>query len=381
VYKRQMYDPLVVDTFVRVHKTIAPEPMQGGPPARVLNEIATAQKAVPLPHSPPVLDEISASADEMLKLYDLARGLAGQVSVPDAGDMIAKHLRRLIPASLCVFYVYDQIADELEAKHSVGEGAALVRGMRIALGERLSGWVAANRQTIANSDPVLDFGDVARSLKLRSCLSTPLVHGKELVGVLSLYTAEVNGFSEDHRRIIEVIAHQIALTFKHAISFDGLPRRDSVTGLPHLNQLEQLVQLEGGDTGRTPFALLFIDVTDLNSINLAHGRETGDQALRHVVQHTRRGLRVADILFRNSSDEFVALLHATDADTAAIVASRIRERISDDPVTATDGSTFTIRATVTAVCAPGDGASLNDLLATAKGKSASATGSPTSVIH
>ena len=108
-----MYDPLIVDTFVKVHKTIAPEPASGGPPARILNEIATARKEVPPPINSPALDEISASADEMLKLYDLARGLAGQVSVGDAGEMIAKHLRRLIPASLCVFYVYEQKVNEL----------------------------------------------------------------------------------------------------------------------------------------------------------------------------------------------------------------------------------------------------------------------------
>src|SRR5436189_2123426 len=39
-----MYDPLVVDTFVRVHEAIAPEPTRSGPPQDVLNEIASARK-------------------------------------------------------------------------------------------------------------------------------------------------------------------------------------------------------------------------------------------------------------------------------------------------------------------------------------------------
>lgn len=378
-----MYDPLIVDTFVRVHKAIEPAPVQGGPRVRVLNEIAIARKAIAPPPESPVLDEISASADEMLKLYDLARALAGQVSLVDAGDMIAKHLRRLIPASLCVFYLYDQIADELEAKHAVGEGMSLVRGMRISLGERLSGWVAANRQTISNSDPVLDLGDVARSptFRLRSCLSTPLLHGKELVGVLSLYSVDLNGFSEDHRRVIEVIGRQIALTLKHALEFDGTPRRDPLTGLPHFSQLEQMVQLDSSDAGRTPFALLFIDLSGLKAVNATHGREAGDEALRHVVKHARGGLRVADILFRNASDEFVALLHATDVDTAESIASRIRNRISAEPVSTLDGSVVTVHATVTVVCAPGDGLSLTELLTAAKRKTLPAAPSHSPRIH
>jgi GAF domain-containing protein len=84
--------------------------------------------------------------------------------------------------------------------------------MRVALGQRLSGWVATNRQTIVNSDPVLDFGDAARehTLGLKSCLSTALLIGDELVGVLSLYSTETSAFSEDHKRIIEGVASQAA---------------------------------------------------------------------------------------------------------------------------------------------------------------------------
>ena len=40
----------------------------------------------------------------MLTLFDLARGLNNQMSVQDAGDVIAKHLRRLVPTSLLVFF-------------------------------------------------------------------------------------------------------------------------------------------------------------------------------------------------------------------------------------------------------------------------------------
>src|SRR5258705_2574490 len=147
----------------------------------------------------------------MLTVYELARALTGHVSLDDAGEAIAKHVGRLIPSSLCVFYLYDRASDELEARHAVGEGASLVRGMRIVLGQRLSGWVAANRQTIFNSDANLDFGGAAKShiLRLRSCISTSLVFDDELVGVLSLYSAEVDGFADDHKRIIEAVARQI----------------------------------------------------------------------------------------------------------------------------------------------------------------------------
>ena len=379
-----MYDPLIVDTFAKVHSAIAPEEPTQGPPQYALAEIATARKTL-APHATgPVLDEIAASADEMLTLYELARSLGGQVSVGDAGDVIANHLRRLIPSSLCVFFLYDDRSGEIEATHAVGDGAKVVRGTRIQLGQRLSGWVAAHRQTISNSDPVLDLGEMARqrSLALKSCISTPLLADDDhLIGVLTLYSSESNAFNEDHRRVIEAVARQIAQTFRRAVEFDQSPRRDPLTGLPNERQLEQLVQASLDDSGSTSFTLLLIDIHDLKSINTTYGRTAGDQVLNHVVHHARHGLRMADILFRNTSDEFVAFLNATDSDTASVVAARICDRITEHPVRLSNGTSVPVEATVIAVRAPRDGRSLNDLLSSARRRGHRSNESENASVH
>lgn len=379
-----MYDPMIVDTFFQVHLTSTPAELpRQGPPSDVLNTIARSRRAAPSVHTGATPAEITAGADEMLTVYELARALAGQVGLADAGDVIGKHLRRLIPAALCVFYVYDHSSDELEARHVVGEGGVVIRGLRIGLGQRLSGWVAANRQTILNSDAALDFGEVARSdsLRLRTCLSTPLVFNDALIGVLSLYSNQLNGFNDDHKRVIEVVARQIAYIFKNATEFDSASRRDTLTGLPNLEQLEQFVDAPGlkGHMQRSAFTLLFIDVVDLKRINATHGRKVGDAALVHVVRHATAGLRLADILFRYGSDEFVALLNDTNADSAVIVGERIREGLRSHPMTV-DELSISVEVSVVAVCSPSDGDVLPALVETArtraKGGAIASQGSP-----
>src|SRR5205823_3653935 len=71
-----MYDPLIVDTFVRVHDELAPDATTSGPPREALDEITSSTQAAVVVGSSR-LDEIAASADEMLTLYELARALAG----------------------------------------------------------------------------------------------------------------------------------------------------------------------------------------------------------------------------------------------------------------------------------------------------------------
>ena len=85
----------------------------------------------------------------------------------------------------------------------------------IGIGERLSGWVGANRRTILNSDPALDLGDYARrpGVSLNNTLSVPVLGGRDLLGVLSVYRDEP--FSEADRARLETIARLFATRLAH----------------------------------------------------------------------------------------------------------------------------------------------------------------------
>ena len=315
-----MYDPLVVDAFTRVHITIAPNPTPSVPQSS-LKAITEASSPGPAVLEPRVarFEEIAASSDEMLTLFDLAKSLTPSMGVQDGTELIAKHLRRLVPSSACVFYLYDVDADELIATHASGEHAAYIKGLRVPIGQRLSGWVAANRQTIRNSDPVLDLGESARAMnpRPRSCLSTPMLAGNTLVGVLSLYSSNKEAYSEDHQRILEVIARQVSAAILEAQTAERLRTRsfkDEKTGLPNYRHLIELIAAQLVDDNRKhPFCLITI------RFEPATGAEAGD-ATEAVVTAIRQSLRSADLLFRSGENELVAvLLHTERAATAPVV--------------------------------------------------------------
>lgn len=354
-----MYDPLIVDTFIRVHHHIAPDASTYGLHRDGLSEITSSAQAQQLNAA----GEISASSDEMLTLYELARALAGRGSQADASEIIARHLRRLIPSSLVAFFVYDTAKDELVADQAVGDGAAMIRGLRISVGQRLSGWVAANRKTIVNSDPTLDLGDTARArpLQLRSCISTPLVDNGDLTGVLTLYSSEPNGFTEDHRRVIETIARQIAHTYKAVAVTDPV---DRLKELPYLDRLQEFVSATDFKLPTPRVALLFMSVLDFRMIVQEHGKDTATDVLRYVAHHSSGALRVADILFRYGTDEFVALLNDSDSDNGRLVAARIYESIKQQPFVLR-GTTLPIDLVMKSVSSPHDGISLAELIESA----------------
>jgi diguanylate cyclase (GGDEF)-like protein len=359
-----MYDPLIVDTFVRVHKEIAPPPLPAVA-GHALSEI-TGPRLAPLAH--PQLEGIAASADEMTTLFELAQAVGGQAGIGPTGDVVVKHLRRLIPFAQSALFLYDASTDELVAQHAVGDVSSAIKGVRISLGQRLSGWVAANRQIILNSDPALDLGDAARAVepRLRSSISAPLIADNELVGVLTLYSTVHGAFSDKHRRIIGIVAEQISRALRATEAFDHSAKRDPVTGLPNLKQLERLVEATSGTNvaARKRIALLLIDVVHLKEINGQCGRDAGDATLRHVVKYARARLRAADVLFRYGNDEFVALLNDATLDTAQALALQIREAIRSHRLTSEQGDVITVDVKVTPLIA--DGGSFDDHIESAR---------------
>jgi len=299
----------------------------------------------------------------MLTLFDLARSLTSNMTVQDAADLIAKHLRRLIPSSACVFYIYDEDTDELIAAQTSGEHAALIKGLRIPRGQRLSGWVAANRQTIRNSDPVLDLGESARAMspRPRSCLSTPLLSGKTLVGVLSLYSSNKEAFGEDHERILEVVARQVSSAIADAHNTErhrSRSLRDQSTGLPNLRHLMEFTetQVPRADA-RHPFCILVVRLSSEVIVD--------EEIAESAVPVLRRVLRTTDLLFRTADDELVIVLLNTDRSAAMTMGSKVNATVG-----AHLREHFSTKLRVGFACAPDDASTSEQLVRVARERAA-----------
>src|SRR5439155_17333112 len=199
-----MYDRLVVDTFARVHMEITPTALTDGPPKHVLNEITTGTQIAASQRNSTL--DVIPSANEV----DRSRFRSGvfEQTIGMYETEIVAGIREVIRFSLGVLFLNDVATNELEATYAFGDSSEFVRGLRIPLGQRLSGWVAVNRQTILNSDAVLDLGDIARAAGLRVCLSTPMISKDHILGVITLYSTAVDGFSEADRSAIELFVHR-----------------------------------------------------------------------------------------------------------------------------------------------------------------------------
>jgi diguanylate cyclase (GGDEF)-like protein len=202
-------------------------------------------------------------------------------------------------------------------------------------------------------------------------MSTPLVYGQELVGVLALYSVDVDAFNENHRRILEVVGRQVSQTVHNALSFErhrASDLRDRATGLPNVRHFERM--FAAASTNVLPedrVSVVSVTVKPESKQLSSGGLTITDRAIETVAQAVRRALRGGDLLFRYASNELVVLLTQTDAATADLVAERIREATAAELSSHTT-SEFSVCVALGVATAPVDGLSVHDLVEAARAR-------------
>jgi putative nucleotidyltransferase with HDIG domain len=212
-----MYDPLVVDTFIAAYAEIADLAQAAGQQARSL--LDPSESIAPSPSIGP-LEEIRASAADNTALNVARQGMLEATSTIDAMNTLSQCVRQLTPSTVCTYFQYMPAADELVCVYASGDDNRALVGLTIKPGERVTGWVAANRKAISNSDATLDLGESATLVKPqpRSTLSAPVVLGAdgELHGVLTGYSSRVDPFNHRHVYAFERLAEALSQHFAKA---------------------------------------------------------------------------------------------------------------------------------------------------------------------
>lgn len=209
-----MYDPAVVARFIEIHDRL-PLKADVTPASEALaaitltHQVDAAQLSAGIPSHDPAL---------LAAFYDLGGEIAGTHDVSDVVDQIHRLLGRLMPAACTAVFGYSSTEDHLVARWVTGQHSRAIQGLRIPVGQRLTGWVAANHSTIVNSDAALDLGNLTMKLTPapQGCLSTAMFSSTGLIGVVTIYSTASVRFTQQHVTIVEAVASRLAETVRRA---------------------------------------------------------------------------------------------------------------------------------------------------------------------
>jgi len=166
-------------------------------------------------HGTPVLD------DGLLAIASLTRALGGTAKLADVGSLLWALIRQVVPCDALALFLPDEGNDNVVIRYAAGAHAHALRGVTRPTPQGVAAWAAVHRSTVLNAEPILDLGFRATSHPaLRSSLVTPLVDSDAVIAVLALYSKDLLAFSDDHVRVIELLAPRLAASMIDAVIAD-----------------------------------------------------------------------------------------------------------------------------------------------------------------
>jgi diguanylate cyclase (GGDEF)-like protein/putative nucleotidyltransferase with HDIG domain len=366
-----MYDPQVVRLFIeylptfeaeikrqKKEQTRKPHPRlesrsSGGPQENRENQ--------------PVFEHIRNAHREVITLYEIAQTIGGSLDLRDMFAVFSSRLQDIVSYTTCVLYLQKPNSIDVEAVHVSGRNAERFKGSSIILGSGITGWVVSNRQPMYNCEPQLDFdaAHVKPDIKYRTVIAVPLLRGDEVLGALTLYSAEIGAYEPDHLRLVEAVAKLATDAIANALHHKKAETNsltDLLTGIANARALRLRFEQEADRARRygDRFALLMMDIDCFKLVNDTLGHNVGDDTLRHFAALLSTQMRSNDFLSRYAGDEFVALVQ--------IGANEVREfvqrlqRAVDNSRLAASGSGASIGISVGWACFGADGESFDELL-------------------
>lgn len=138
---------------------------------------------------------------------------------------------------------------------------------------------------------------------------------------------------------------------------------DPLTGLANRNKLEQFINhmLATARRHQQEFALLFLDLDRLKTINDTIGHEAGDILLQIIAERLRNIVRGTDMVARLGGDEFVLLItDVKKSESVAIIAQKILENVMKAIIV--KGQEIYITASIGVSIYPHDGQNIQTLM-------------------
>jgi sigma-B regulation protein RsbU (phosphoserine phosphatase) len=165
---------------------------------------------------------------------------------------VAELVRRVIDYEHFAILLLNEKTQELRIRFSIGYPPEAVERCRIKVGQGVTGLAAQRREPVRVNDVRKTPQYIETMAEVRSELAVPLIIKNRVIGVIDIEAAQPGYFTEDHQRLLSLVASRIASGIENARLYTRVSRQAKtlavlneisrdLTSILHLDALLQRV--------------------------------------------------------------------------------------------------------------------------------------------
>lgn len=269
-------------------------------------------------------DDVSSLLDIVPDIRDIVQAASATVYIIEENETLGRYLKPLVwDSSFLSHSEFSKYVAPLDAQDFAASVARFGHDVNIPV-------IGFDRRLSKRYQAFL-------KSPLKSLLGVPIMHDREVIGVVEVYNktvagkADPDGFSREDQRILRGLSDHIAI----AMTKLNLIQYDALTGLlrpePFFEKVLQRVNALGKRRREEgSMALVMGDVDWFKNYNDRNGHEAGNRLLRELAGVLKLSIREEDLLCRYGGEEFLVFLTGVKSrEEAALLTERIRKNVED----------------------------------------------------
>jgi phosphoserine phosphatase RsbU/P len=230
---------------------------------------------------------------------------------------VAELVRKVIDYEIFGILLLNEKTQELYFRFQVGYAREIAERMRIKVGEGVTGIAAQRREAVLVDDVSTDPRYISAVPNVRSELAVPLIIKNRLIGVIDIESPQPNHFTEEHKRLLTLIASRMAVGIENARLYTRTTRQArtlvllneiarELTSILNVDELlKRIAELLSRLIDYQMFSILLLDATGeklqhrfsqrfLENIQLKHEIPIGRGVVGYAAQH-KEAVLVPDV--------------------------------------------------------------------------------------
>src|SRR3984957_8170975 len=186
---------------------------------------------------------------------------------------VAELVRKVIDYEIFGILLLNEKTQDLRFRFQVGYAPEVADRMRLKVGEGVTGIAAQRREAILVDDVANDPRYISGVPNVRSELAVPLIVKNRLIGVIDLESPQPDHFTEEHKRLLTLIASRMAVGIENARLYTRTTRQArtllllneiarELTSILNLDELfKRIAELLSRLIDYQMFSILLLDAT------------------------------------------------------------------------------------------------------------------------